>query len=231
MISRIIPRSDWTSLPKVGGILTGPLGLVVFHHSYRPSLPIHATVEQERQALRRIDRYHTVVNKWSGGGYSFCIFQSGRIYEMRGWLRRGAHTEDKNSVAHGICFIINGSSEMLSDPAILSAQWLVTEGIRLKAISSEYIVRPHDAYVDKICPGNRIKALLPLFEGLGGERPTLRYGMRHEAVKTLQRMLGVTPVSGYFGTITLKAVKNFQLEHRLRVDGVVGPKTWAKLDG
>ncbi len=36
-------------------------------------------------------------------------------------------------------------------------------------------------------------------------------------------------VDGDFGNKTLTAVKAFQLLHALKVDGVVGPKTWAEL--
>lgn len=49
-------------------------------------------------------------------------------------------------------------------------------------------------------------------------------------VKQLQRSLGI-PVDGYFGARTKNAVIGFQREHRLQVDGIVGPKTWAALFG
>ena len=34
---------------------------------------------------------------------------------------------------------------------------------------------------------------------------------------------------GSFGNETLTAVKAFQKDHKLTVDGIVGPKTWAEL--
>lgn len=58
--------------------------------------------------------------------------------------------------------------------------------------------------------------------------PLLRKGMRSEAVKVLQRELGLTP-DGIFGPKTELAVKSFQKAHGLTADGIVGPKTWAKL--
>lgn len=57
---------------------------------------------------------------------------------------------------------------------------------------------------------------------------TLRKGSRGESVKLLQRLLNLH-ADGIFGHLTEEAVKTFQAEHSLVVDGIVGPKTWAKL--
>ena len=59
---------------------------------------------------------------------------------------------------------------------------------------------------------------------------TLKKGSRGEAVKTLQRALGVT-ADGIFGNDTEKAVKAYQSAHGLVADGIVGSKTWAALGG
>jgi N-acetylmuramoyl-L-alanine amidase len=61
--------------------------------------------------------------------------------------------------------------------------------------------------------------------------PTLKLGDKSDDVKLLQQRLGVKPVDGVFGPITLNAVKQFQQSHGLTVDGIVGPQTWAKLLG
>lgn len=68
-------------------------------------------------------------------------------------------------------------------------------------------------------------------------RPTLRKGDKGEAVRVLQTMLleanydvGSWCADGIFGKATEAAVKHFQEEHFLEVDGVVGKKTWAALD-
>ena len=67
---------------------------------------------------------------------------------------------------------------------------------------------------------------------------TIRRGNHGELVKQLQTKLnaigydlGICGIDGDFGTATEKAVKQFQKDHGLTVDGVVGPKTWAALDG
>lgn len=58
--------------------------------------------------------------------------------------------------------------------------------------------------------------------------PTLRMGMRGSDVRLLQQKLGV-PGDGHFGPITHGAVVAFQHEQGLLIDGIVGPRTWARL--
>ena len=68
-------------------------------------------------------------------------------------------------------------------------------------------------------------------------RPTLRKGSSGPYVTELQSMLielgydvGPSGADGKFGTKTQEAVKQFQKDHGLKADGVVGPKTWEALD-
>jgi peptidoglycan hydrolase-like protein with peptidoglycan-binding domain len=64
--------------------------------------------------------------------------------------------------------------------------------------------------------------------------PTVQAGSNGQAVKLAQRLLSdfgydPGPVDGDFGTKTKAAVKKFQTDFGLSVDGIVGPKTWAML--
>ena len=65
------------------------------------------------------------------------------------------------------------------------------------------------------------------------DKPVLRRGNRGEEVRELQTLLsdkGYTVlVDGIFGDKTYEAVKAYQTDHDLQVDGVVGSKTWDKL--
>jgi len=62
----------------------------------------------------------------------------------------------------------------------------------------------------------------------------LKYGSKNDSVKSLQILLhgfgySCGTVDGDFGDKTLKAVKRFQLAHKLSTDGIVGEKTWNAL--
>ena len=67
--------------------------------------------------------------------------------------------------------------------------------------------------------------------------PTIRKGSKGDDVIYMQTMLyklgyglGVDGIDGDFGRNTEKAVKEFQSDHRLQVDGVCGPMTWDALE-
>lgn len=67
------------------------------------------------------------------------------------------------------------------------------------------------------------------------DHPVIRKGSRGDAVKKAQTNLkarGYDPgaVDGLFGAKTHSAVRRYQSDRGLTVDGVVGPRTWARLD-
>jgi peptidoglycan hydrolase-like protein with peptidoglycan-binding domain len=56
-------------------------------------------------------------------------------------------------------------------------------------------------------------------------RPILQVGSQGADVAYLQKTLGIK-VDGDFGGVTERAVEEFQKQHGLVVDGIVGPVTW-----
>jgi Putative peptidoglycan binding domain len=63
--------------------------------------------------------------------------------------------------------------------------------------------------------------------------PTLEFGNSGISVRVLQRLLisnGYTlRTDGFFGALTEAGVKAFQSNRNLRIDGIVGEKTWKEL--
>ncbi len=66
-----------------------------------------------------------------------------------------------------------------------------------------------------------------------GNLPTLRLGDTGEYVAFLQKRLNIwgtsLVVDGIFGAATEEAVKKFQTQYNLTVDGIVGTQTWTSL--
>lgn len=61
--------------------------------------------------------------------------------------------------------------------------------------------------------------------------PQLEEGVEGPAVKAAQTLLGGIATDGVFGPVTKSRVEQFQHEHGLSVDGVVGVHTWGQLLG
>jgi peptidoglycan-N-acetylglucosamine deacetylase len=66
-------------------------------------------------------------------------------------------------------------------------------------------------------------------------RPVLVYGSRGAAVRQAQSLLSRlgyrVPVTGFYGPLTTRQVRRFQVAHGIRSTGKVGPLTWGKLLG
>lgn len=61
--------------------------------------------------------------------------------------------------------------------------------------------------------------------------PVLRRGSAGPYVLQLQRLLKVSPLTGYFGPITDGTLRGFQLKHQLTVSGKTSKGTWSALRG
>ncbi len=67
------------------------------------------------------------------------------------------------------------------------------------------------------------------------DNPVIKRGSKGDAVRKAQNALKARfydpgPVDGIFGPKMFTAVKWYQSDRGLTADGIVGPKTWARLD-
>lgn len=245
---QLFSRSEWGAGALGGYPTNGAKLLVVIHHSYRPHLDCGETKGSEALSMRSMDRYHAEQG-WGGIGYNFLGFQSGNLYEGRGWGRTGAHTVGQNSASIGICLVIDGGKVAPSAALIEAIEQLISTGVRLGHISPRYRRAPHDEFQQKECPGKLVKSSILLrpvhpiatTQDVILSQPTLRKGKggsaasgaEREAVKVVQRAMIISRLmkaglnTGYFGSITDNAVREFQRRAGLKDDGIVGPKTWA----
>lgn len=114
----------------------------------------------------------------------------------------------------------------------------------------EYIVQPGDTLwklaqrfgvtvadiiaANNLTDPNRLDVGQKLFIPVPAQQPTLFRGSRGPAVRVLQENLitlgyNPGPVDGIFGPLTEAAVKAFQADRKITVDGIVGPQTWGEI--
>jgi hypothetical protein len=89
---QIFPYTVWTSRPTPSSIpdLINPQR-VTLHHTVIAALSANATQAQEVERMRRILDIHLNSSGYSDVGYHYIVMPSGRIYEGRSSLKRGAH--------------------------------------------------------------------------------------------------------------------------------------------
>ena len=122
-----------------------------------------------------------------------------------------------------------------------SIDQLTAKGTRSRTVIAEKILLYNKA-AGKVLAGltKRRKAEQELFlkannVPVAKTRATVKKGSRGEDVIYLQKQLSILgysvgAVDGIFGVKTLEAVKAFQAENGLVADGIVGKKTWEKLE-
>lgn len=67
------------------------------------------------------------------------------------------------------------------------------------------------------------------YKTVSGSTPLVRLYHKGEPVKRIQKAVGVK-ADGFYGPSTVTKVKAYQRKHKLSADGIVGDKTWAKIN-
>lgn len=231
---KIIKRSEWGAKHGNGNDVTSklPWGEVVIHtEAGAQRSPASETVE--KGWIRNIEAFHAGPSRgWNGIAYSFLVAPSGRIFEGRGWGRSGAHTENRNSTAAGVCFLGHGDKWPATDAQWAAASWLIAEGVTLGKLKPSPVITTHAKYSGKgkTCPGTLIAPhVVARLGGITGHAAPagtgLVYGDRGPGVEMLQGMLNilaghrigatgeagrVIAVDGIYGNDTRAAVGEFQ---------------------
>ncbi|MBU5484152.1 N-acetylmuramoyl-L-alanine amidase [Clostridium sp. MSJ-11] len=191
-------------------------------------------------SIEDIHRWH-LNNGWSGCGYHYFIRKDGRIYVGRNEKAIGAHCINYNSVSIGICLEGNFDTEKMGEVQYKALVKLS------RYICSKYNINKiygHGELNATNCPGRnfsleRLGSDLKVgaeVESYPGYLLKFNPSVKDKNVELLQSKLiekaysvGACGADGYFGKDTLLAIKRFQRDNGLLVDGVVGRESWGKI--
>lgn len=131
------------------------------HHPADPHGLAHIDTDMEQDAYARaIQDFHMddPAHKWNDIGYSFLVFQDGRVY--RG---RGRHTIPAAQLKHNTGTIavlcVLGDGETPSRAMVRSLGELKDKMDSL--VGRDLIARPHSAVTATSCPGDPLRSIIP----------------------------------------------------------------------
>lgn len=117
---------------------------VVIHHSVTECAG--DTPGAELKHCRNIARGHIRIAGWPGIGYHFCVFNSGRIYQVNDLRTISHHVGWHNTTSAGVCLIGKLHKREPTEQQLESAAWLV--GLM------QWPALPHKALNQTACPGH-----------------------------------------------------------------------------
>lgn len=164
----------------------------------------------------------------------------------KGELKNGKRTDGKTIKPGTAVFIWNGKTYShvglyIGDGLVIEAQGTIAGVVQRKVTANKWT---HWGELNGVDYGS-ISSSMPVSapseqtkdKSSSDDLPTLKKGAKGEYVTLLQTKLnqkgydlGKWGADGDFGSQTEKAVREFQQDHDLTVDGIVGPATWAKLN-
>ena len=165
---------------------------------------------------------------------------------QKGELKKGRRTDGATLKPGTAVFVWNGTKYshvglFIGNNTVIEAMGTINGVTTTKVTAGKWTHWGELQGVDYSEPG--IKGTVPPVpctagtEGLSPTFQTLRKGSKGTAVTEMQTMLlklgynlGPCGVDGDFGKATDAAVLSFQSDHRLTVDGICGPVTWAELE-
>ena len=160
----------------------------------------------------------------------------------KGELCKGKRTDQGTLKPGTAVFVWNGSSYShvglyVGDGIVIEAMGTLKGVTTTKVSAGKWTHWGELAGIDYVNAGQNEQLTInnEQLKELNGHKTILK-GSKGSVVKECQTRLvelgydvGSCGIDGIFGKETLAAVKAFQQDHRLKVDGIVGPKTWAEL--
>ena len=194
--------------------------------------------------IEAVNRYHIKPNHMSSKGcpricYHYGIRANGEIVQMNELSSIVWHARGQNTSGIGIMLVGNfagpghntGTRE--PNPEQMEALKFLVDYL-LKAFNFSYQdVYGHYHFGKPACPGYVVQEWIEKIRNNFRENETTIQEVEKSVLEVQKRLnkLGYAagPEDGIQGTRTLRAIRNFQRDNRLMVDGIVGPQTWKTL--
>lgn len=201
------------------------------HHTWKPD---HDDFNGSNhiQLQRSMRNYHVYNRGWSDIGQHISIFPDGKIVTGRGFGRTPASIKGKNTGS--FCIENIGNFDLGRDKLTGEQRQTLLEIARYFDSKDRY-VRFHRENSGKTCPGSGVSKIKFMSE-IRGDYMFLKKGMTGNEVIELQKdlmKLGYDlpkyGADGSFGGETETALKLFQKQNGLVVDGLFGQNTQAKM--
>lgn len=158
-----MPRSAWTSTARGGAQLTGTKLVGLACHWPGSTTDAYGVESAATVAgrLRAWRQFHVEDRGWSDIGYNFAIDQAGRVWDLRGSARVGAHcaspsNPDANHEFVGVLCIVGDREQPTSAMAV--ALWDFRRDVFLRRWPGRGDIRGHREVpgAQTACPGNPV---------------------------------------------------------------------------
>lgn len=193
--------------------------------------------------VEAVNNYHINPNHISSKGcphfcYHFGIGKNGEIIQANELSSIVWHCEGQNAVGVGIMLVGNfkGPGHELANDGptpeqLESLDWLVN--YLLVTLNLDYDnVYGHYHFGKPACPGYATQEWIETFRNRVFNEPEIEpVKMTIAEIQDRLNKLGYTagPADGIIGVKTVGAIRSFQKNNDLVVDGIVGPQTWKRL--
>ena len=185
----ITPRSSWINSPTPAKLAALQPKRLTLHHTFtRPNLAASASLAQECQRMRDIHAEHVNGNGCDDIGYHYIMMPSGRIFEGRSELKRGAHDAINDGL--GVAFDGDYTRSVVTEAQYQSAVQLCAILCRRANIDNPLtlVPTPTDTFGTRLLPriiGHRDRVATACPGSEGGR--TIRMEEIRQAVAKLLR--------------------------------------------
>lgn len=178
---------------------------------------------------------------WVGVGYHFIVLKDGTVQRGRPETAIGSHTKGHNSNSIGICSVGDYHTKEKEMPAAQKEALVELIKYIREKYSPSMKIYGHRDFNATSCPGGNFPFadIVELSARKTAPTPSVRTllkGLKGEDVKKLQIDLielgysvGSSGTDSNFGGDTDSAVRLFQKDNSLEVDGKIGPASRAKI--